>query len=349
MTGDGGSGHVVEAEFLSEGFPLRGGRFSLFDGGPEGAPPGTSVGPSIAPGGSAGPDTVPGVAPVEGGEGAGGNGAPDPISVYDIDIVTNQGSGNLQIPDELILYLSDGSQGQGLSVSGPSYDGVTDNAYLWDAGDPTPGGSNTWADHGNDYVRFHIGNGNPTYEGSFSYEVANGQGAAGYGTFGVANGATARVGSYWTLSGTGADEVLLGLDGRNQIDGGAGDDIIHGGHDASGDILIGGAGDDVIFGGSGSDDLRGGDGNDTFLMSAGFGRDDVDGGNGSDTIVLNSVLSQADVDDLPSWLTANQGYVHDTVNDTITFDAGASGSIDLGGNNEISFQNIEQIVYTDVL
>ena len=276
-------------------------------------------------------------------------GAPDPLNIDPIDIVTNQGSGNLQIPDELILYLSGGSQGQGLSVSGPSYDGVTDNAYLWDAGDPAPGNPNAWADHGNDYVRFHIGNGSPAYVGSFSYEVANGQGAAGYGTIGVTNGATARVGSYWTLSGTGADEVLLGLDGRNQIDGGAGDDIIHGGHDASGDILIGGAGDDVIFGGSGSDDLRGGDGNDTFLMSAGFGRDDVDGGNGSDTIVLDSVLSQADVDDLPSWLTANQGYVHDTVSNTITFDASASGTIDLGGNNEISFQNIEQVVYADVL
>jgi hypothetical protein len=41
--------------------------------------------------------------------------------------------------------------------------------------------------------------------------------------------------------------------------------------------------------------------------------------------------------------------VHDTVNNTITFDASAGGTIDLGGNNEISFQNIEQIVYTDVL
>ncbi len=333
-------GIIGEAEL---GFGLTG------DGGPEGAPPGTSAGPSIAPGGSAGPDTVPGVAPVEGGESAGGNGASDPISVYDIDIVTNQGSGNLQIPDELILYLSDGSQGQGLSVSGPSYDAVTDNAYLWDSGDPAPGNPNAWANHGNDYVRFHIGNGNPTYEGSFTYEVANGQGAAGYGTFGVANGATAKVGSYWTLSGTGADEVLLGLDGRNQIDGGAGDDIIHGGHDASGDILIGGAGDDVIFGGSGSDDLRGGDGNDTFLMSAGFGRDDIDGGNGLDTIALDRVLSQADVDDIAAWLTVSNGAGYLQVGDSIQFAAAASGTIDLGGNNQISFQNIEQIVYADVL
>ncbi len=32
-------------------------------------------------------------------------------------------------------------------------------------------------------------------------------------------------GGYWTLTGTGADEVLLGQDGKNQIDGGGGNEI----------------------------------------------------------------------------------------------------------------------------
>ena len=66
-------------------------------------------------------------------------------------------------------------------------------------------------------------------------------------------------------------------------------------------------------------------------------------------IVLDSVLTQPDVDDVPSWLSPDQGYVHDTVNNTITFDASASGTIDLGRNNEITFQNIEQIVYTEMI
>ena len=145
--------------------------------------------------------------------------------------------------------------------------------------------------------------------------------------------------------------MLLGLDGRNSIDGGDGDDIIHGGHDSSGDILIGGAGDDVISGGSGNDDLQGGDGADTFIISAGFGRDDIDGGAGdTDTISLDSVLTGAEVADntaIDSWLTLDGGatYTHDEVNDTITFSADASGTIDLGGGNEISFSNIEQIDY----
>ena len=161
---------------------------------------------------------------------------------------------------------------------------------------------------------------------------------------------TAKAGSYWTLDGTGADEVLLGLDGRNQIDGG-GDDIIHGGHDASGDILMGGDGNDVILGGDGKDDLQGGDGDDTFIMGAGFGRDDVDGGVGdSDTISLDSVLTGADVADqaaVDGWLTLTSGSVidADTTDGSISLSADAAGIIDLGGGNEITFINIEEIDY----
>jgi hypothetical protein len=346
LTGSGGSEFLVDTEFLSEGFLLRGGGFSTPDFGSPGVLPPVDLGPS----GGGGPAPLPGVAPLPGG----GDG-PATFSIHKIDIVTNEATGNLQIPDELILYLADGNQGVSLSMAGPGYDGGTDNAYIWAAGTPALSGSdpaNTWADHGNDYVRFHIGNGNPFFEGSFVYEVAGGQGATGYGTLGVKNYATTLSGSYWTLTGTGADEVLLGLDGRNQIDGGLGVDIIHGGHDSSGDVLIGGAGDDVIFGGSGNDDLQGGLGDDTFLMSAGFGRDDVDGGTGTDIISLNSVLTSADLsdpDDLSAWLTADQGYIHVTADNTITFNDSANGTIDLGGGNVITFLNIEQIVYTDII
>ena len=149
------------------------------------------------------------------------------------------------------------------------------------------------------------------------------------------------------LNGTGADEVLLCLDGRNNIDGGAGDDIIHGGHDASGDILIGGDGNDVIFGGTGNDDLQGGAGDDTFIMRAGFGRDDIDGGAGTDIIAFDSVLTQAEMDDPGSWLTLGAGtIVHVSGSNTVTFSGvTASGTIDLGGGNEITFVDVEQIDY----
>jgi len=229
---------------------------------------------------------------------------------------------------------------------------VNDNATIWDTGDPTPGSPNTRATHMSDYIKLNLsGGGSPTYEGNLTYEISDGLGGTGSGTIGVENFATSNVGGYRTLTGTNGDDVLLGLDGRNNIDGGGGNDIIHGGHDNSGDILSGGAGSDVIFGGSGNDELYGNDGDDTFIMQAGFGRDDVDGGVGdSDTISLDSVLTGADVADstaINAWLTLNGDatYIHDAANDTITLSADASGTIDLGGGNEITFANIEQIDY----
>lgn len=340
LIGSGGTELPVDAEFLFEGFLPSGGGFSTLDFGSPGV-----------------------LSPVDSGPSESG-GALAPLVVDPINIITNEATGNLQIPDELILYLAEDDQvlylaeddqDVSLSMAGPTYDGGVDNAYIWAAGTLALSGSdpaNTWANHVNDHVNYHIGNGNPTYEGSFTYEVANGQGATGYGAIHVENFETAQSRGYWALTGTDDDEVLLGLDGRNQIDGGGGNDIIHGGHDNSGDILIGGAGDDVIFGGSGNDDLRGGTGDDTFLMSAGFGRDDVDGGDGTDIISLDSVLTSADLgdtNDLSAWLTADQGYTHVTADNTITFSASASGTIDLGGGNEITFLNIEQIVYTDII
>ncbi len=48
-------------------------------------------------------------------------------------------------------------------------------------------------------------------------------------------------------------------------------------------------------------------------------------------------------------VTVSNGAGYLQVGDSIQFAAAASGTIDLGGNIAISFQNIEQIVYTDVL
>ena len=353
LTSNGVTELLVEAEFISGGFLLSGGGFSSLAFGSPGVLSSVDFGPS----GVGGSVPLPDVAPLasEAGDSDGGGGFLAPLVIDSINIITNEATGNLQIPDELILYLANANQGAGLSVSGPSYDGLTDNAYIWDAGDPaldSDDPANTWAKDGNGDIKFHIGGSGPYYEGSFTYEVTDGQGATGEATIHVENFATVKAGSYWTLTGTSADEVLLGQDGRNQIDGGGGDDIIHGGHDSGGDILMGGDGNDVIFGGTGNDDLQGGDGHDTFLMSAGFGRDDVDGGDGTDIISLDSVLTSADLSDpgdLSAWLTADLSYTHDTAGNTITFDGSASGTIDLGGGNEISFLNVEQIVYTDII
>ena len=340
LIGDGNTELPADPELVSDGHASGGGF----------APLGVGI-PSGSPSASAAP-SVPSVPVSDSGDSGGGL---EPLSVNAMDIITNEANGNLEIPDELLLYLANDTQGAGLSMAVPSHEGVN-NAYIWDAGVQVLSGAdpaNTWANHVSDHVKFRIGNGNPLYEGSFTYEMSDGLGATGTNTVGVQNYETGRVGGYWTLDGTDADEVLLGLDGRNQINGFGGDDIIHGGHDSSGDILIGGDGNDVIFGGSGNDDLQGGDGDDTFIMRTGFGRDDVDGGAGTDTITLDSVLTGADVASdaaISNWLAldGDTTFSHNAGTNTITFDGTASGTIDLGGGNEITFVNIEQIDYASV-
>jgi Ca2+-binding RTX toxin-like protein len=73
--------------------------------------------------------------------------------------------------------------------------------------------------------------------------------------------------------------TLLGGNGKDNLTGGSGMDMLDGGNGK--DVLAGGAGDDHLFGGNGRDVLDGGDGNDT--LSGGRGKDQVTGGPGTDT------------------------------------------------------------------
>ncbi len=89
--------------------------------------------------------------------------------------------------------------------------------------------------------------------------------------------------------GTG-DDVICGLDGDDRIWGGGGSDRIFG---HRGDDRIGGnKGHDVIYGGHGHDRLRGGPGHDTLDGAAGYDRlvgdgdnDRLTGGNGRDRLI----------------------------------------------------------------
>jgi Ca2+-binding RTX toxin-like protein len=78
------------------------------------------------------------------------------------------------------------------------------------------------------------------------------------------------------------------------VDGGAGNDTIHGSNGA--DVLLGGAGNDSLFGGAGDDTITGGvgadqffgeGGNDTLIWNPGDGSDLFEGGDGIDTGVVN--------------------------------------------------------------
>jgi Ca2+-binding RTX toxin-like protein len=82
------------------------------------------------------------------------------------------------------------------------------------------------------------------------------------------------------IRGGDGDDVLLGTDCGDEIDGGAGDDDI----DARGgrDVVLGGAGDDHVVAGTGDDSVWGGDGDD--IVFGGDGADHLFGGAGRDRL-----------------------------------------------------------------
>ncbi len=112
------------------------------------------------------------------------------------------------------------------------------------------------------------------------------------------------------ITGTSANDYLVGSDGNDVIDavggrntvfagagddhvlGGTGNDTLHGGTGndtiegrAGQNIIYGDEGDDRLFGGTGNDSLYGGSGDDRLDGVAGANR--LEGGTGDDTLVIN--------------------------------------------------------------
>ncbi len=85
-------------------------------------------------------------------------------------------------------------------------------------------------------------------------------------------------------TGNALDNVIVGTDRAERLDGQAGDDTIYGGAGGSGDsdIIYGGAGNDLIYGASGPDQIYGDDGNDRIFGQ--FGDDVLYGGPGNDSL-----------------------------------------------------------------
>ena len=80
--------------------------------------------------------------------------------------------------------------------------------------------------------------------------------------------------------------VLLGVQGKDNLTGGNLNDVLDGGHGP--DILTSGAGDDNLSGGNGKDVLDAGAGND--IIVGGNGRDALTGGEGADNFAGNDKL-----------------------------------------------------------
>jgi Ca2+-binding RTX toxin-like protein len=97
-----------------------------------------------------------------------------------------------------------------------------------------------------------------------------------------------------TITGSNADEILIGAGSNNTLLGGGGNDVLIGG--VGDDILLGGEGMDRLEGGSGNDTLDGGSGND--LLIGGLGDDILTGGLGAD--VFKWSLADAGVAGAPA-------------------------------------------------
>lgn len=87
-----------------------------------------------------------------------------------------------------------------------------------------------------------------------------------------------------TINGTPQDDLLTGTSAQETLIGGDGDDQIWGGHEgfAPGDTIYGDEGSDTLGGGEGHDTIHGGNGPD--LMYGSWGNDQVNGNNGNDTM-----------------------------------------------------------------
>ncbi len=144
-----------------------------------------------------------------------------------------------------------------------------------------------------------------------------GDGSGGQGGAGGEQGAPLEQGVVGLrITGTTANDYLVGSDGNDVIDavggrntvfagagddhvlGGTGNDTLHGGPGndtiegrAGQNVIYGDEGDDRLFGGTGDDSLYGGSGNDRLDGVAGINR--LEGGTGDDTLVINDPLDIA--------------------------------------------------------
>ena len=145
-------------------------------------------------------------------------------------------------------------------------------------------------------------------------------------------------------------DFILGLDGDDEINtgaandlgsGGAGDDTLNGG--TGSDTLHGGADEDSVMGEAGNDHLMGGSGDDT--LEGGVGKDTIDGGDGvdeasyenaSDRVVVKLYKGEAFGGDELDSLIDIENITGSAYNDKLVGDGGAN-QINAGAGDDIIF------------
>jgi Ca2+-binding RTX toxin-like protein len=127
-----------------------------------------------------------------------------------------------------------------------------------------------------------------------------------------------------TITGTDADDRLIGKGGNDQLFGGAGNDELYG-HDKAGGGYVGDPGNDRLDGGTGADTMAGGLGNDTYVVD---NEDDVvtEALNGGTDTVESSIdyVLGANVENLTLTGSAPLSGTGNSLNNTIIGNAGAN-------------------------
>lgn len=137
-----------------------------------------------------------------------------------------------------------------------------------------------------------------------------------------------------SISGTSANDIVVGGIEDDELLGRAGDDVLRG--KAGDDELRGGSGNDQLFGGSGSDNLFGGVGDD--VLDGGTGGDTLRGGAGNDR------LTGGTGNDRAVFSGARADYVITRIDDThiLISDTRLNGD----GSDTLSI-DIEQVRFAD--
>ncbi|TLN00587.1 hypothetical protein FDZ73_18950, partial [bacterium] len=152
------------------------------------------------------------------------------------------------------------------------------------------------------------------------------------------------------LLGTNTVDRIEGLEGDDILDGGAGDDRLGGGSED--DELYGGEGNDYLSGGIGTDRLEGGSGDDTYYFEAGDGSVSLSGlvegiadEGGSDTVWFGGSISSNDVKLSKS---AVEGYLSVDYNggqDSLAIKNGIEGAVEFFrfGDKTFSWEELASV------
>lgn len=127
------------------------------------------------------------------------------------------------------------------------------------------------------------------------------------------------------LRGNTGHNVLSGLGGHDRILADLGNDVLYGGDGL--DTLLGGDGNDTLHGDADNDRLQGEAGSD--LLRGGSGNDSLEGGTGSDTLEGGAGDDAYTVEDARDVVLEAANAGRDTIRAAVSYDAGATGQIEV--------------------